>query len=59
MDSENPEESAAKVSQFTRIIEIEGDLDAGQRQKLLEISNKCPVHKTLQEEIVIQTMLSK
>ncbi|PZX55678.1 bifunctional alpha/beta hydrolase/OsmC family protein [Algoriphagus chordae] len=58
-DSENPDESSAKVSQFTRIIEIEGDLDADQRQRLLEISNKCPVHKTLQEEIVIQTMLSK
>lgn len=58
-DSENPEEQSAKVSQFTRIIEIEGELDAEQRQKLLEISNKCPVHKTLQEEIVIQTMLAK
>ncbi|WP_339755774.1 bifunctional alpha/beta hydrolase/OsmC family protein [Algoriphagus aquimarinus] len=58
-DSENPENSSAKVSQFTRIIEIEGDLDAEQRQRLLEISNKCPVHKTLQEEIVIQTMLAK
>ncbi|WP_339876441.1 alpha/beta fold hydrolase [uncultured Algoriphagus sp.] len=58
-DSENPEESSAKVSQFTRIIEIEGDFDPEQRQKLLEISNKCPVHRTLQEEIIIQTMLAK
>lgn len=58
-DSDNPEDSSAKVSQFTRIIEIEGDLDSEQRQRLLEISNKCPVHKTLQEEIVIQTMLYK
>lgn len=58
-DSENPEDSSAKVSQFTRIIEIEGELDVEQRQKLLEISNKCPVHRTLQEEIIIQTMLAK
>lgn len=58
-DGRNPEESSAKVSQFTRIIEIEGDLDSEQRQKLLEISNKCPVHRTLQEEIIIQTMLAK
>ncbi|PZX61062.1 putative redox protein [Algoriphagus ratkowskyi] len=58
-DSENPEDKASKVSQFTRIIEIEGDLDKEQRQRLLEISNRCPVHKTLQEEIVIQTMLAK
>lgn len=58
-DSINPEDKSSKVSQFTRIIEIEGDLDAEQKQRLLEISNKCPVHKTLQEEIIIQTMLSK
>jgi uncharacterized OsmC-like protein/esterase/lipase len=58
-DSNNPEKLTAKVSQFTRIIEIEGDLDSEQRHKLLEISNKCPVHRTLQEEIVIQTMLAK
>lgn len=58
-DSKNPEEPSAKVSQFTRIIEIEGELNAEQRQRLLEISNKCPVHRTLQEEIVIKTMLAK
>lgn len=58
-DSAHPEDNSAKVSQFTRIIEIEGDLNADQRQRLLEISNKCPVHRTLQEEIIIQTMLAK
>ncbi|MFT4858756.1 MAG: putative OsmC-like protein/alpha-beta hydrolase superfamily lysophospholipase [Algoriphagus sp.] len=58
-DSKAPEESGTKVSQFTRIIQLEGDLDNEQRQRLLEISNRCPVHKTLQEEIIIQTMLIK
>jgi putative redox protein len=58
-DTKSLEEPGAKVSQFTRIIELEGDLDGPQRQKLLEISNRCPVHKTLQEEIKIQTMLAK
>ncbi|MEB2784756.1 bifunctional alpha/beta hydrolase/OsmC family protein [Algoriphagus persicinus] len=58
-DSTHPEEKSAKVSQFTRIIEIEGELDSEQRKKLLEISNKCPVHRTLQEEIIIHTMLAK
>lgn len=58
-DSAHPEDKGAKVSQFTRIIEIEGSLDETQRQRLLEIANKCPVHRTLQEEILIQTMLSK
>jgi putative redox protein len=58
-DSKSPEDSSAKVSQFTRIIELEGDLNEKQRQRLLEISNRCPVHRTLQEEIKIQTLLTK
>jgi uncharacterized OsmC-like protein/esterase/lipase len=58
-DSKAPEDSGTKVSQFTRIIQLEGDLDNEQRQRLLEISNRCPVHKTLQDEIIIQTMLIK
>jgi len=33
---------------FTRIITIEGDIDRVQRARLLEIANKCPVHKTLE-----------
>ena len=58
-DSKASEDPGAKVSQFTRIIGLEGDLDEDQRQKLLEISNRCPVHRTLQEDIKIQTILSK
>ena len=30
-----------------------GDLDAEQRQRLIEIAEKCPVHKTLVGEIAI------
>ena len=32
---------------ITRQLTIDGDLDAEQRQRLLEIADKCPVHKTL------------
>lgn len=59
MDSENVEEANAKVSQFTRILELEGDLDQVQRNRLLEIANRCPVHRTLEEDILIQTLLAK
>jgi putative redox protein len=34
---------------------IEGDLDADQRARLMEISQKCPVHRTLTTETVIET----
>ena len=33
---------------FTRVIAIEGDLDEAQRARMLEIANKCPVHRTLE-----------
>ena len=40
---------------ITREITMVGDLDAAQRQRLLEIADKCPVHRTLTGEVVIQT----
>ena len=33
---------------FTRIITVEGDLDEGQHARMIEIANKCPVHRTLE-----------
>jgi len=38
-----------------RRITLNGDLDQEQRQRLLEIAEKCPVHRTLTGEIAIQT----
>lgn len=40
---------------ITRQLTLDGDLDAEQRQRLLEIADKCPVHKTLSGSITIQT----
>ena len=38
-----------------RVVTIDGDLDAEQRQRLLEIADRCPVHKTLVGDITIHT----
>ena len=38
-----------------RAIEFVGVLDAGQRSRLLEIANQCPVHRTLSSRIDIKT----
>ncbi len=46
-----------KLDHITRWIELDGDLDEQQRQKLLSIANKCPVHKTLLSDIKINTKL--
>ncbi len=46
-----------EVEEMTREITLQGDLDAEARQRLLDIANKCPVHKTLTGEIKIRTAL--
>ncbi|MBL8704735.1 MAG: OsmC family protein [Rhodospirillales bacterium] len=43
------------VDQITREIALEGDLDAEQTAKVMEIADKCPVHRTLTSEIRIVT----
>lgn len=40
---------------ITRHIALTGEVDAEQRQRLIEIANKCPVHRTLAGEIEIVT----
>jgi len=40
---------------ITRQLIIDGELDAEQRQRLIEIADKCPVHKTLAGVITITT----
>jgi uncharacterized OsmC-like protein/fermentation-respiration switch protein FrsA (DUF1100 family) len=43
------------LDQIDRVISIEGALDADQRKRLMEIADKCPVHRTLTSEIRIVT----
>ena len=40
------------------IMVYEGDLLPEQRQRLLEIANRCPVHRTLESEVLIETHLA-
>lgn len=48
-------EEGRKVDIFDREIEIRGDLDEAQRKRLLEIADKCPVHRTLHETVMVRT----
>ncbi|MGB5078238.1 MAG: OsmC family protein [Sphingorhabdus sp.] len=45
------------VDMFDRIVRLEGALDSEQRAKLIEIAEKCPVHRTLTNQIEINTLL--
>ncbi len=43
------------IDKIERIITLTGDLDDKQRARLIEIANMCPVHKTLENQIHIET----
>jgi putative redox protein len=43
--------------QITRVITLEGDLTAEQRQRMLEIANKCPIHRALTQPLRISSTL--
>ncbi len=47
-----------KIDSFHRAITLEGALDAEQRSRLLEIADKCPVHRTLEARSKITTALA-
>ena len=47
-----------RIDKIERVVTLEGDLDDAQRQRLLEIANKCPVHRTLHSEVWVPTRLS-
>jgi len=46
-----------KIDRFVRIIHLQGELSPEQRQRLLEIADRCPVHRTLHGEINIRSRL--
>lgn len=50
--------AAPKIDSFRREITLDGPLTADQRQRLLEIADKCPVHKTLESSSTIVTVLA-
>jgi putative redox protein len=54
-DCADCETKVGMLDHIERVIAIEGDLDAEQRQRLMEIADKCPVHRTLTSEVHITT----
>lgn len=56
-DCEDCEKPSSKVDQFERTINIEGDLSTAQRERMLEIADRCPVHRTLESSSVIKSAL--
>jgi uncharacterized OsmC-like protein len=44
------------IDHIERVITLEGDLDVSQRARLMEMADKCPVHRTLTSEVEIRTV---
>jgi putative redox protein len=54
-DCETCETQEGMIDHIDRAITLEGSLDAAQRARLLEIADKCPVHRTLTSEVDLRT----
>lgn len=57
-DCEDCDKTQPKIDVFRREIRLEGDLTDDQRTALLAIADKCPVHRTLHGQAIIETELA-
>ncbi|KRG72076.1 bifunctional alpha/beta hydrolase/OsmC family protein [Pseudoxanthomonas dokdonensis] len=57
-DCADCETSSGQIDQITRTLELTGDLSEAQHADLLRIADRCPVHRTLENEIKIRTSLA-
>lgn len=59
VDCAECETKEGKVDSFERVIALDGELTEEQRRRLMEIADKCPVHRTLHSQIEIKTRLAE
>lgn len=56
-DCDECESADGRIDRFERRIRLSGELSADQRARMLEIADKCPVHRTLHGEVVVSSRL--
>lgn len=57
-DCEGCDEKPQKIEVINRIVTLKGELSEENRQRLLEIADRCPVHRTLKSDLEIRTQLA-
>ncbi len=57
-DCEECQSETGKIDVIEKVVEVHGPLTEEQRQRLLEIAGRCPVHRTLTSETVIRSRLA-
>jgi len=58
-DCKDCDDPKARIDKIEKEITVKGDLSDEQVQRLLEISKKCPVHKTLLSEVTIDSEIER
>jgi uncharacterized OsmC-like protein/alpha/beta superfamily hydrolase len=58
-DCKTCETQSGQLDHIRREVRFDGDLDAAQRARLLEIADRCPVHRTLRSEVVVETVTAE
>ncbi|MBU2676477.1 MAG: alpha/beta fold hydrolase [Gammaproteobacteria bacterium] len=56
-DCEDCESTDGKIDEFRRTIALEGELTDAERSRMLEIADRCPVHRTLHSETKVRSTL--
>ncbi len=56
-DCEDCDQNQGHIETIERRIQLWGDLTNEQRQRLLEIANKCPVHRTITGDLQVRSLL--
>jgi putative redox protein len=54
-DCADCETSSGKIDEFERFVSVEGAMSDEEKSRMLEIADRCPVHKTLHSEVKIRT----
>jgi putative redox protein len=57
-DTAGSSSAGARIDRFTRVLHLDGDLDADQLDALVRIADRCPVHRTLERSSQIVTQLA-
>jgi uncharacterized OsmC-like protein/alpha/beta superfamily hydrolase len=57
-DCEDCESAEGRIDQFERELSLAGALTDEQRKRMLEIADRCPVHRTLHSEVKVRTALA-
>ena len=58
-DCKDCDDKKVQIERIERVIDVEGDLDDSQHLRLLEIAEKCPVHRTLESRVKIESRLAE